>query len=259
MRSLAPRRLVACAAMIVVLSCGEVPTFADGIAYVSAIELPSIAVGAGDQLRDSAGNPAPLRVRAFDKDNQLVPGVSATFLVSPVDAGVRIDANGFLSVSDSVRTVRVVARIGDRLQTAEAVLFVVPAPDQIVGAATTDSLPGAPAKGTLQVTVTGTRGSTRLPAQGIVVRYQIVAVNGNPTVDSARVFLVDDANTPLRNSATTAIDTTDVSGVARRFVTVSDTTGIRTIEIRATARPLRAAATIGGNPVRFLIPLKKGP
>ena len=244
--------------MIVVLSCGEVPTFADGIAYVSAIDLPSIAVGAGDRLRDSAGNPAPLRVRAYDKENQLISGVSATFLVSPIDVGIAIDANGFLSASDSIRTVHVVARVGNRLQTTEALLYVVPRPDQIVGAATTDSLPGAPAKGTLQVTVSGTRGSARLPTQGIVVRYQIVAVNGSPTVDSTRVFLVDDANNPLRNSTTTAIDTTDVSGIARRFVTVSDTTGIRTIEIRATARPLRAE-TIGGNPVKFLIPLKKGP
>lgn len=259
MRSLAPRLVVACAAVIVVLSCGDVPTLANGIAYVSAIDLPSIAVGAGDQLRDSAGNPAPLRVRAYDKDDQLVPGVSATFLVSPVDAGIRIDAKGFLTASDSVRTVRVVARVGDRLQTAEALLYVVPAPDQIVGAATTDSLPGAPAKGTLQVTVSGTRGSTRLPTQGIVVQYQLIKVNGSTTIDSTRVFLVDDANNPLRNSTTTAIDTTDATGVARRFVTVSDTTGIRTIEIRATARPLRAAETIGGNPVKFLLPLKKGP
>lgn len=258
MRSPAPRFLAACAAAIIVLACGNVPTLADGIAYVSAIDLPSIAVGAGDQLRDSVGNPAPLRIRAYDKGDQLIADVSATFLVSPIDIGIHIDAKGFLTASDSVRGVRVVARVGDRLQTTEALLYVVPIPDQIAGTATTDSLPGAPAKGALQVTVTGTRGSTRLPTQGIVVRYQIVAVNGSTTIDSARVFLVDDANNPLRNSTTTAIDTTDASGIAKRFVTVSDTTGIRTIEIRATARPLHAE-TIGGNPVRFLLPLKKGP
>ena len=258
MRSLAPRRVVACAAMIVILSCGDLPTFADGIAYISTINLPSIAVGTGDTLRDSEGKPAPLTVRAYDRDNQLIPGVTATYFVSPVDAGIRIDSKGFLTASDSVRTVRVVARIGERLQTAEALLYVVPLPDQIVGTATTDSLPGAPAKGALQVTVTGTRGAARLPSRGIVVRYQIIAVNGSTVIDSTRVFLVDDANNPLRNSTTTAIDTTNESGVASRFVTVSDTTGIRTIEIRATARPLRAE-TIAGNPVKFLIPLKKGP
>ena len=257
MRSLAPRFLVAAMAMVVVLSCGEVPTLAGGIAYISPIELPSIAVAAGDQLRDSLGNVAPLRVRAFDQNGQVIAGISASFLVSPVDNGIRIDANGVLTASDSIRPVHIVARIGDRLQTTDTVIYVVPRPDQIVGAATTDSLVGAPAKGALQVTVSGTRGSTRTPTRGIVVRYQIVAVNGSPTIDSLRVFLVDDANNPLRNSATTAIDTTDATGVATRFVTVSDTTGIRTIEVRATARPLHAE-TIAGNPVGFRLPLKKG-
>jgi len=43
MRSLAPRILVACAASVVALSCGDVPTLADGIAYISPIVLPSMA------------------------------------------------------------------------------------------------------------------------------------------------------------------------------------------------------------------------
>jgi hypothetical protein len=257
MRKVSPRLLVACAAVVVALACGDVPTLVDGIAYISTIDLPSIAVGAGDQMRDSAGNPAPLSVRAYDKADQLIPDASVTFLVSPIDPGIHIDSKGFLTASDSVRGVRVVARVGEGLQTTEALLFVVPIPDQIVGAVTTDSLPGAPAKGALQVTVTGTHASTTLPSQGIVVNYRIVAVNGNTAIDTLSVFLVDDANNPLRNNRT-AIDTTDASGIANRFVLVSDTTGIRTIEISATARPLHAE-TISGNPVRFLIPLKKGP
>ena len=244
-------------AVVVLWSCGDVPTFADGIASISPIEFPSLAVVAGDTLRDSLGRAAPLRVRAFDRDGQAVPGVTAVYLVSPADAGIRIDAKGFVIATDSVRAVHLVARIGGRLQTADTSLYVVARPDQIVGQGTTDSLAGAPAKGPLQVTVTGTRGTTRSPTRGIVVKYQIVAVNGVTTIDSSRVFLVDDANKPLRNSSTTAIDTTDVSGVASRFITVSDTTGIRTIEIRATARPLHAE-TIVGNPVSFRIPLKKG-
>ena len=257
MRAPHSRLVVACVAMVVVWSCGDVPTFADGIASISPIEFPSTAVVAGDTLRDSLGRAAPLRVRAFDRAGQAIPGVTAVYLVSPLDPGIRIDANGFLTATDSVRAVHLVARIGDRLQTADTALFVVARPDQIVGLGTTDSLAGAPAKGPLQVTVTGARGSVRSPVRGIVVRYQIVSVNGVTAIDSGRVFLVDDANRPLRNSSTTAVDTTDASGVASRFITVSDTTGIRTIEIRATARPLHAE-TIVGNPVSFRIPLKKG-
>jgi hypothetical protein len=258
MRSLAPRLLVACAAMIVMLSCGDVPTFADGIAYITPIELPWVSVVAGDTLRDSLGRATPLRVHAFDTNNQPVDGFTPTYFVSPVDAGIHIDSSGILVASDSLRTVHLVARIGDRLQTVDALLYVVPRPDLIVGAGTTDPLVGAVVKGALQVTVSGTRAGARSPTQGIVVRYQIVAVNGNPTVDTLKVFLVDDATLPLFNDKARAIDTTDASGIANRFVIVADTTGISTIEIRATARPLHSE-TIVGNPVKFLLPLKKSP
>jgi hypothetical protein len=250
--------LVACAAMVVVLSCGDVPTFADGIAFISPIDIPSLAVAAGDSLRDSLGKAAPLRVRAFDVNNQPVANVAATYFVSPVDAGIHIDANGFLTASDSVRTVHMVARIGDRLQTADATLYIVARPDQIVGTGTTEPLVGAPAKGSLQVTVSGTRGTTRSPTQGIVVRYQIVAVNGSSVVDTKKVLLVNDANVPLLGNEATAIDTTDASGIASRLVLVADTTGISTVEIQATARRLHSE-TIVGNPVKFLLPLKKTP
>lgn len=258
MRQSVIRMCVAAVATSLVLSCGDVPTLDSGIAYISAVELPSPVVVAGDTLRDSLGRVAPLRVRAFDVNDREVAGTSTTWFVSPVDAGIRIDASGILRASDSLRVVHLVGRVGDRLQTAEALLYVVPRPDQVLGAGTTDPLVGAPAKGALQVTVTGTRASVRGAVRGVVVRYRIVAVNGSPTVDSTRVFLVDDANTPLRNAITSAVDTTNESGVASRFVLVSDTTGIRTVEISATARPLRGE-TIAGNPVTFLLPLKKTP
>ncbi|CAN5786778.1 hypothetical protein BH11GEM1_BH11GEM1_03310 [soil metagenome] len=254
----AMRVLVAAGSMAILLSCGDVPTLASGIAYISAVELPSPVVIAGDTLRDSLGRVAPLRVRAFDANEHEVSGTTTTWFVSPLDTGIHIDAKGVLTANDSIRVVHVVGRVGDRLQTAEALLYVVPKPDQVLGAGITDALVGAPAKGTLQVTVTGTRGAGRSPVRGVVVRYRIVAVNDRPVVDSTRVFLVDDANTPLRNAFTMAVDTTNESGVASRFVTVSDTTGIRKIEISATARSLRGEA-LSGNPVTFVLPLRKTP
>ena len=258
MKGIAMRVFVAAAVMAILLSCGEVPTLTSGIAYISAVELPSAVVIAGDTLRDSLGRVAPLRVRAFDTSNREVSGVTTTWFVSPLDAGVRIDANGILRASDSLRVVHLVGRVGDRLQTAEALLYVVPQPDQVLGAGTADQLVGDPAKGTLQVTVTGTRGSVRSPVRGVVVRYRIVSVNDSPVFDSTLVFLVDDANTPLRTAFTMAVDTTNESGVASRFVTVANTTGIRTIEISATTRSLRGEA-LAGNPVIFVLPLKKTP
>lgn len=258
MRRISSRRAGAIAAGAVLLACGTVPTFSDGIASVTAIELPSLVVVAGDVLRDSTGARAPMKVEAFDIGGTVITGITPVYVVTPVDTGIHIDANGFLTASDSIRVVHIVARVGDRIQTTQALLNVVPLPDQVAGTGTTDPLAGFPAKGTLQVTVTGTRKSTRAPTQGVVVTYQVMKVNGSSTVDPAKVFLVDDQNLLLRNSPTLAVDTTDASGIAKRYVVVSDTTGINSVEIRATARPLKGE-TLTGNPVTFTLPLKKTP
>ena len=252
------RRAGVLAAVALLLACGTVPTFTDGIASVSAIELPSLVVIAGDVMRDSTGAKAPLKVESFDISGQVIPGITPVYVVTPADTGIHIDANGYLTASDSIRVVHIVARIGDRIQTTQAVINVVPLPQEIAGTGTTDPLVGFPAKGSLLVTVTGTRNTLRAPTQGVVVTYQITKVNGSTTVDSTKVFLVDDKNAPLLNAPTAAIDTTDASGIATRFILVSDTTGINTIEIRATARALRGESLLG-NPVTFTLPLKKTP
>ena len=258
MRRISSRRVVVIAAGAIVLACGTVPTFSDGIASVSAIELPSLVVVGGDVLRDSTGATAPLKVEVFDIGGNVMTGIAPVFVVTPVDTGIHIDANGFLTASDSLRVVHIVARIGDRIQTTQAQLYVVPLPDQVAGTGTTDPLVGFPAKGPLQITVTGTRKGTRAPTQGVVVTYQVMRVNGSTTVDPVKVFLVDDQNLLLRNTPTVAMDTTDASGIAKRYVVVSDTTGINTIEVRATARALKGE-TLTGNPVTFTLPLKKTP
>jgi hypothetical protein len=258
MRRVTSRRVGVLSGVVILLACGTVPTFSDDIASVSAIEMPSLVVVGGDVLRDSTGTAAPLKVESFDIGGNVIAGITPIYIVTPVDTGIHIDANGFLTASDSIRVVQIVARIGDRIQTTPAQLTVVPLPDQIAGTGTTDPLVGFPAKGPLQVTVTGTRKGTRAPTQGVVITYQITKVNGSTTVDPTKVFLVDDQNVPLRNAPTAAVDTTDASGIATRLVFVSDTTGISTIEIRATARPLKGE-TLGGNPVTFTLPLKKTP
>ena len=253
-----PLRAGTIATVAVVVACGTVPTFSDNIAAISAIELPSLVVVAGDVLRDSTGAKAPLKVEVFDVGGRAVSGAVVTYIVTPGDAGIQIDANGFLTASDSIRLVRIVARVGDRIQTTQAQLNVVPLPDQVLGTGTTDPLVGFPAKGTLQVTVSGTRKGARSPTPGVVVRYQIVSVNGGATVNPSKVFLVDDQGTPLRNTPTQAVDTTDASGIASRSVVVSDTAGIASVEVRAITRPLRNE-TLTGNPVMFTLPLKKTP
>jgi hypothetical protein len=214
-------------------------------------------VAAGDTLRDSLGKVTPLRVTAYGRDNNPISNVSATFLVTSLPAVVTVDAKGVVTAIDSLRTVRIVARIGDRLQTTEASLEVVAQPDSMTVTSASDSLTGTPAKKPLQLTVTGLRRGSRVPVNGVIVRYRIVAVNGTNAFDSLNVFLVDNAGAPLRNSVTTAIDTSK-SGISSRTLTVANPAGVNTIEVLASARSFKGQA-LKGSPLRFTVPVKKGP
>ena len=116
------------AALAASFSCGEVPTLENGIAYITPVLLPSPAVAAGDTLRDSLGIATPLRVRAFGRDSQEITGFTVTFVPTALPADVDIDGNGYLIARDTVRSVQLVGRIGDRLQTSVATLLIVPQP-----------------------------------------------------------------------------------------------------------------------------------
>lgn len=256
MRSLAPRYFVAGAAFVAALSCGEVPTSADGIAYISPVMLPSPAVAAGDKLRDSLGQVAPLRVLAYDRDGQVISNVPSMFVVSSLPAGVTIDANGIVTALDSIRTVQIVGRVGERLQTTTIDLHVVTQPDLMEGSGAVDSL--VIKSSALSVKITGPRRGPRIPVRGIIVRYQIVKVNGSSVVDSTVYKLVDDGNNTLRTDPRRAVDTTFTDGLASRFLTAASTTGVDSVVVEARATKLDGT-TLTGSPVRFVVPVKKGP
>jgi hypothetical protein len=251
MKPIFPIALVAGAACIVALSCGDVPTFANGIVSISAVLLPSPAVAAGDQLRDSTGAVAPITIVAYDKDNNVIPGVAATFIVSTVPVGATIDANGILTAKDSIGPLQVVGRVGASIQTAPISLQVVAQPDSIVqDSSVADSLLAFKLS-TLQVRVTGLRGGIEIPVPGIIVRYQITKMNGSPVVDSTQVELLDDTTNPLRSDSRQAVDTTDSGGLASRFLLPNSVTLV-SVEIHATATNLRGVA-LPGSPVVFII------
>lgn len=257
MRSLAPRHLAAAAAFVVALSCGEVPTLDGGIAYVTPIILPSPAVAAGDVLRDSLGNPAPLQVVAYDNNNAVISNVTANYVVTSLPAGVTIDSSGHVTALDSVRSVTIVARVGSRIQTTAATLEVVPQPDSIERTSTLDSLVSFTKTGALAVKVSGLRKGTRVNVKGILVRYQIVKINGSAVVDTGSHTLVDDANLPLRIDGRRAVDTTDASGAAGRYLVPVSLTGVDSIVVEARANSLKGIP-LAGSPVRFVLPVKKG-
>ena len=147
--------LVAGATCLVALSCGELPSYPNGIAYISPVILPSPAVFAGDQLRDSTGAVAPLRVLAYDKDNNLVPSATVTFVLSTVPYQATIDANGILTAKDTVGVLSIVGQVDATHQTSPILLQVVPQPDSIKRDTTVDSLTNCLQSGPLRVVVSG--------------------------------------------------------------------------------------------------------
>ena len=238
-------------------ACGEVPSLPDNIAYISPVLLPAPAIAVGDKLRDSTGAVAPLRIDAYDVNGVLIPGLSATFIVTsiPPDSGVTIDANGIVTALGSVKSVQIVGRVGDHLQTPPITLDVVPPADSIGKGIFVDTA-SLPVGKALPVSVTGLPpgGGARTGIKGIIVRYRIVAKYGNAP-DSARAVLTDDANALARPDSTVAVDTSDASGVASRTLVVSGG-GVDSVEVRASAQSLRGVA-LKGSPVRLLVKVKR--
>ena len=251
-------RLLTVAAAVVALSCGDVPTLENGIAYYTPVRLPLPAVAAGDTLRDSLGHVAPLRVLAFSRDSQEIQGLTVTFVptTAPVN-DVTIDANGILVARDTLRSVQLVGRIGERLQTSVATLQIVPEPSAIIRAdALPDSTYPLPAIKPLPVTVTGLYRGVSMPVNGIIVRYRVDSLRP-AGIDLGTAILIVPGGGPQRPDSTSAVDTTKTAGNATRSVVVSGGSAVQAVFISASARRLRDGAPLAGSPVQFRVDIRR--
>lgn len=248
-------RPVTCALVLAgALSCGDVPTLDEGIAYISPIILPAPAIAVGDQLRDSLGNVVPLRVMAFDRNDTALPDPVATYLPSHLPSPITISESGIVTASDTVstvQTVQLVARVGDRLQTTVANLLVVPQPDSLAQASNEVLQSPLPVLDTLRVIVSGmNRSGTRVVVPGIIVRYRITGVYG-PSVSSGTAMLTLDGRTISRPDSLFAVDTTDASGAAARMLVVAGS-GIDSVVVFARARALNGTP-LRGDSLHFVL------
>lgn len=242
----------------VALGCGDVPTLQDGVAYISAIELPLPAVAAGDTLRDSLGRVAPLRVRAFGRDSQEITGLEVSFLPTVLPAGVTIDGNGILVARDTVGSVQIVGRVGDRLQTTIATLQIVPDPTKIArpdGYQAGDTSLALPALRPIPVTVTGVYRGATTTVNGIIVRYRIDSLRPR-SLPSGTAILANAAGAALRPDSTIAVDTTKSGGTASRSVLIRAGGGVQSVFVSVSARRLRDGTPLAGSPVRVVVSVK---
>ncbi len=242
----------------VAVACGDVPTLQDGVAYISAVELPLPAVAAGDTLRDSLGRVAPLRVRAFGRDSQEITGLEVRFLPTVLPAGVTIDANGIVVARDTVGSVQIVGRVGDRLQTTIATLQIVPNPTTIARSARDslgDSALALPALRPIPVTVTGVYRGVITTVNGIIVRYRIDSLRPR-SLPSGSAILANAAGAALRPDSTIAVDTTKSGGTATRSVLIRAGSGVQAVFVSASARRLRDGTPLAGSPIRVQVSVK---
>ena len=242
------------------LSCGEVPTLPDGVAYISSVILPSPAVALGDTLRDSTGKVAPLRLYGIGIAGDTIRTITPVFVVTTVPGtGVRITASD-LVIGDSMRTVQIVGQVGTRLQTPPVPLDVVYQPDSIAASSGTAARFPVPATGEvtaavgLGVTVTSAAGGTRAGVKSIIVRFAVTQVfpAGAPVPDTTLV-LIDDSNRFV-GTGRTAVDTTDGSGNASRRIRAVPF-GFDSVEVTAAANTLKGVA-LKGSPIRFVVTTK---
>lgn len=238
----------------VALACGEVPTLDQGIAYISPIILPAPAVAIGDQLRDSLGNVAPLRIEAFGRNGEQLPDPQATFLPTVAPSPVSIGADGVVTASDTVSTaqaVQIIGRVGSKLQTTTVSLLVVPQPDSLGRGSDSLKTVALPALDTLRVSVTGLNPArARVGVPGIIVRYRIAGVYG-PGSDTAAAILTLDGRTVSRPDSTIAVDTTDASGLASRTLVVANAK-LDSVVMIVRARSLRGDP-LRGDSLRFIL------
>ena len=260
---LSPAVLAGAALLVAGLSCGEVPTLPDGVAYISAVILPTPAVALDDTLRDSLGVAAPIRVYGIDNSGDTVRSISPVFVVTTVPGkGVRL-VSGNLVIGDSLRTVQIVGQIGSRLQTPPASLDVVRQPDSI--AAASNATTRFPAPGTGEVTSTASLGVTvtsppkdttpRAAVKSIIVRFSVTKVfPATATIPDTTLVLLDEQGRFRLPTGRDAVDTTDASGNASRRIRAIPL-GFDSVEIRASANNLRGVP-LKGSPVRFVVTTK---
>jgi hypothetical protein len=258
------------AVLWVVVSCLDISSPLDGIASVSTVIPPSPSVIVGDVSRDSLGQPAPLRVYAFNTNGDTVRDAQVSFFVLDTLNGLSIDPTTGIAHGDTLSpSARVVARVmpagatSGGLQTSVLPLPVTIAPDTVFLTSTdtlfinlfspTDSL--AFSKG-VSVRVLG--ADRTAPVNAYLVRYMIdyapAAKSGATTA-----FFVDESNKPATN------DTTSSAGDASRRVALRRAALSDEADVWSTIKPesvvVRALVQYKGqdipdSPIKVVIPIK---
>jgi hypothetical protein len=187
-----------------------------GPAAISDLKLPSPSVIMGDTMRDSVGQPAPLRVVSYNADGAPIENAGTELFIIDSNPRAHIGPLGFL-IGDSSNvpgTVRVLGQV-NQLQTPLVAIPVTFRPKRITLGATPNPFLlklGSDSVVQLPVVVngdTGTAGNSALvPSQGIIVQFALVSGPASTDPTAPAVYIGDQNGKPMTR------DTSDGSGNA---------------------------------------------
>lgn len=246
------------AATMVVAACIDLSTDPDEIVAIEFTNLPWPSVVAGDTLRDSSGNVAPLVARLFDGDGDEVTG-SVEFL--PLRTTVRIIGGNRLVADDTATgSVGIIASAAG-VQSVARPIDIVAAPDSLAASGTITPLawvvPDDPALNTSQPLGVRVFSTATTPPEGVgswIVRFTLEAGGRQiPESDSTQIFLVGETGRP------SYADTTDTQGGASRRVRLRVLPGsVPPDSAVITVRTSYRGVPLVGSPVRLVLPLRPG-
>lgn len=243
------------AATIVATACFDLSTDPDEVVAIEFAEFPWPSIVAGDTLRDSSGAVAPLVVRLFGGDGDVVTAPVEFLTLNP---SLRV-IGGDLLVADDTATGQVgLFASTTGIQSVVRQIEVVAAPDSMAADVSVVPLewivPDDPGTNVSQPI-----GARVLSASGAGVRSWIVTfqleAGGRviPESDTTQIFLMGDTGRP------SYADTTDGTGRAARRVRLKIVPGLvppdsAVITISASYK----GAPLKGSPARLVLPLSPG-
>jgi hypothetical protein len=246
-------------AVALVLACVDMSA-PNGPAAISGLQLPSPSVVINDVMRDSAGNPAPLKIIAYDAAGKPTDAVGAQFFITDTAKAAQLNGDNILSGKKIGATV-IVGQIGS-LQTPSVTVQVTFAPFKMehVGTDTTFVVPFsadtlASAVTSISLRVLSAEDSA---SQGIVVRYALIKAPAAKNPPRTAVFIGDN------NSKLASADTTSSSGTSTRRIVVFPAllgdaallSGAKTDTVIVEARASYKGAPLTGSPVTFKVPIR---
>ncbi|MEO7965197.1 MAG: hypothetical protein ABIT38_14925 [Gemmatimonadaceae bacterium] len=260
--------LASLATAAVALACIDITVNKDALGSIEVVNKGTPAIAAGDTLRDSAGNVAPLGVIVYNAGGEPISTGNVKFVATDTmdtsktggkrQSRVTVSTEGIVVARAGVTgTAKIYAVAEGRLQSALQSIEVVPKPESL---ATSSAARDTINYRTLAANPYDTSGAFAVRVAGPValnvskwlVNFSLLhAIDDTPVTDTSLYAIVTD------EGRISTVDTTDASGIASRrvrFRGIPGTTLTDSVYLVASAR--LGKTQLPGSPKRLFVLVK---